>query len=242
MNLTYKGGNALNLIFDLDDTLYNLMEPFELTHKKLYADKTDVDCTELFMQSRVYSDEIMEGEKKGLIPHEDCFYLRIKRTYHDVGIEISREDANTFEQLYRDFQKEIALGRGVAEFLDYCKEKNVFMAILTNGRPKPQHAKAVALGLDKWFDDDHIFISGGIGYQKPDPQAFKYVEKAFSLDPEETWYIGDTYEADIVGASRAGWNTVWFNHRNRVCPEKCRANVTIKNIEELKMLVKNQTF
>lgn len=56
------------------------MGPFELVHKKLYADKTDADCTQLFMQSRVYSDEIMEAEKKGLIPHEDCFYERVKRT------------------------------------------------------------------------------------------------------------------------------------------------------------------
>ena len=94
----------MNLIFDLDDTLYNLMGPFELVHKKLYADKTDADCTQLFMQSRGYSDEIMEAEKKGLIPHEDCFYERVKRTYHDVGIEMSREDADIFEQLYRSFQ------------------------------------------------------------------------------------------------------------------------------------------
>ena len=113
----------MNLIFDLDDTLYNLMGPFELVHKKLYADKTDADCTQLFMQSRVYSDEIMEAEKKGLIPHEDCFYERVKRTYHDVGIEMSREDADIFEQLYRSFQKKITLGNGVEGFLDYCKSQ-----------------------------------------------------------------------------------------------------------------------
>ena len=82
----------MNLIFDLDDTLYDLMGPFELVHKKLYADKTDADCTELFIKSRDYSDEIMEAEIKGDIPHEDCFYERIKRTYHDVGIEMNRED------------------------------------------------------------------------------------------------------------------------------------------------------
>ena len=59
----------MNLIFDLDDTLYDLMGPFELVHKKLYADKTDADCTELFIKSRDYSDEIMEAEIKGAIPH-----------------------------------------------------------------------------------------------------------------------------------------------------------------------------
>lgn len=230
----------MNLIFDLDDTLYNLMGPFELVHKKLYADKTDADCTQLFMQSRVYSDEIMEAEKKGLIPHEDCFYERVKRTYHDVGIEMSREDADIFEQLYRSFQKKITLGNRVEGFLDYCKSNDIFIAILTNGRPEPQYAKVVALGLHKWFDDEHIFISGGIGYQKPDPQAFKYVENAFALNPEETWYVGDTYEADVVGANTAGWHTIWFNHRNRGCPEKNRADITIKSIEELKEVIRGQ--
>ena len=100
---------------------------------------------------------------------------------------MSREDADIFEQLYRSFQKKITLGNRVEGFLDYCKSNDIFIAILTNGRPEPQYAKVVALGLHKWFDDEHIFISGGIGYQKPDPQAFKYVENAFALNPEETW-------------------------------------------------------
>lgn len=232
----------MNLIFDLDDTLYNLMGPFELVHNKLYADKTDADCTELFIQSRVYSDEIMEAEKKGLVPHEDCFYLRVKRTYHDVGIEMSRQDAEQFEKLYRAFQKEISLGNGVAEILDYCKEKDIFIAILTNGRPGPQEAKIDALGLHRWFDGEHIFISGGIGYQKPDSMAFKYVENAFELNPEETWYIGDTYEADIIGASGAGWNTVWFNYRNKKSPKENRAKVIVKSIAELRKFVENNAF
>ena len=219
----------MNLIFDLDDTLYDLMGPFELVHKKLYADKTDADCTELFIKSRDYSDEIMEAEIKGDIPHEDCFYERIKRTYHDVGIEMNREDTEEFERLYRAYQKEISLSEGVEEFLDYCK-----------GRPKSQYAKVIALDLHRWFDDDHIFISGGIGYQKPDPMAFQYIEKMFSLNPEETWYIGDTYEADVVGADGAGWHTVWFNHRNRERLENC-ADVTVTSIEELSRFIKERS-
>lgn len=119
----------MNLIFDLDDTLYDLMGPFELVHRKLYADKTDADCTELFIKSRDYSDEIMEAEIKGAIPHEDCFYERIKRTYHDVGIEMSRKDTEEFERLYRAYQTEISLSEGVEEFLDYCKAHNIFIAI-----------------------------------------------------------------------------------------------------------------
>lgn len=46
-----------NIIFDVDDTLYNLMEPFEKAHKELMAAHTDADCEELFEASRTYSDE-----------------------------------------------------------------------------------------------------------------------------------------------------------------------------------------
>ena len=81
----------MNLIFDLDDTLYDLMGPFELVHKKLYADKTDADCTELFIKSRDYSDEIMEAEIKGDIPHEDCFYgLTRYSTYKEGTLLVKR--------------------------------------------------------------------------------------------------------------------------------------------------------
>ena len=153
---------------------------------------------------------------------------------------MSRKDTEEFERLYRAYQTEISLSEGVEEFLDYCKAHNIFIAILTNGRTKSQYAKVIALDLHRWFDDDHIFISGGIGYQKPDPMAFQYIEKMFSLNPEETWYIGDTYEADVVGADGAGWHTVWFNHRNRERLENC-ADVTVRSIEELSRFIKERS-
>ena len=205
----------MNLIFDLDDTLYDLMGPFELVHKKLYADKTDADCTELFIKSRDYSDEIMEAEIKGDIPHEDCFYERIKRTYHDVGIEMNREDTEEFERLYRAYQKEISLSEGVEEFLDYCKAHNIFIAILTNGRPKSQYAKVIALDLHRWFDDDHIFISGGIGYQKPD---FNISKRCFHLIRKKhgileilmrQMLLGQTVQAGIQSGLITATENVW---------------------------------
>ena len=56
------------LIFDIDDTIYDLMEPFEKAHKELFETRTDMSCVTLFMNSRIYSDEILEKEKQGLIP------------------------------------------------------------------------------------------------------------------------------------------------------------------------------
>ncbi|MCI6857860.1 MAG: HAD family hydrolase [Eubacterium sp.] len=234
------GIKNMNLIFDLDDTIYNLMQPFEKTHRKMFAGKTDADCTKLFMKSRQYSDEIMEGEIRGEIPHEDCFYLRIMRTYRDVGINVSREESDVFEKLYREYQKKISVFDGIEDMFHICKEKKAEMAILTNGRQTPQYTKVQALGLSKWFADDHVFISGSIGFQKPDPEAFWYVEKKLGLKREETWYVGDTYPADVSGAKNAGWHAIWFNHRNWMCPDKKnRADYTVQNMKELTELIQN---
>ena len=64
-----------------------------------------------------------------------------------------------------------------------------------------------------------MFISDSIGAAKPDVKAFHTVQKEMKLDPEETWFIGDTFEIDVVGAKNSGLHVIWFNHRNRPMPE-----------------------
>jgi hypothetical protein len=54
-----------NVIFDVDDTLYDLMEPFQKAHKELMAARTDADCEELFEASRTYSDEAFCMSREG---------------------------------------------------------------------------------------------------------------------------------------------------------------------------------
>nr|WP_269140883.1 HAD family hydrolase [Pectinatus cerevisiiphilus] len=203
----------------MDDTLYDLMQPFQNVHKELYIDKTNIDCNELFIKSRIYSDKILELEKKGFISSKDCFYLRIKKTYHDAGITISKKDAELFEVKYRYHQARISLPDIIVKILNLCRKNHILIAILSNGRRQVQYRKILALGLNRWFSDDKIFISEDTGYLKPDINAFKYIEKQLNIISAETWYIGDTYETDIIGAYNAGWKTVWFNHRQRLCPE-----------------------
>ena len=172
-----------NIIFDVDDTLYNLMEPFEKAHNELMATRTDADCEELFEASRTYSDEAFCMSREGKISEDEEFAYRIQKTYADVGVEVSKEN-------YR-------------------------IGILTNGTTKNQGKKLETLGLDHWFNPKTMFISDSVGAAKPDVKAFYTVQKEMKLDPEETWFIGDTFEIDVVGAKNSGWHVIWFNHRNR---------------------------
>ncbi|MFR7528726.1 MAG: hypothetical protein ACLUU0_01730 [Anaerostipes hadrus] len=96
-----------NIIFDVDDTLYDLMEPFEKAHKELMADRTDADCEGLFKASRTYSDEAFCMSREGKISEDEEFTYRIQKTYADVAVEVSKEEAKQFEERYRYYQKHI---------------------------------------------------------------------------------------------------------------------------------------
>ena len=129
-----------NVIFDVDDTLYNLMEPFEKAHKELMAARTDADCEELFEASRTYSDEAFCMSREGKISEDEEFAYRVQKTYADVGVEVSKEEAKQFEERYRYYQKHIQVPEITKQILDHCKE-NYRIGILTNGTTKNQGKK-----------------------------------------------------------------------------------------------------
>lgn len=232
----------MNWVFDLDDTLYDLSEPFRRSHTDLFKEQLGEDCEELFRMSRVYSDQVLEMEKEGKVDPKDAFYLRIRRCYQDVGMDMSRETADAFEEKYRYYQKHITVPETIQAMLDFCKDADHQLAVLSNGKIKGQFVKVNALNLYRWFDEKNIFISDMTGYHKPAIQVFEYVQQYLQAEPETIWYVGDTYEVDVAGGKNAGWNVIWFNHRHRKVPESCnRANITVTTAEELLEVIRQLT-
>ena len=42
------------------------------------------------------------------------------------------------------------------------------------------------------------------------------------------------FEVDVVGAKKAGWHVIWFNHRKRPMPEgDIRPDLEVRTVEEL---------
>ncbi len=231
----------MNIIFDLDDTIYDLMEPFQRTHQERYAQflrqqkekgavpEDQVDLDRLFYQWRAHSDDILPMEFEHKISGQEAFRMRIYRTYEDLHVKLTQQDAISFEESYRKYQKEIHVPQKMGELLSLCKEKGIVMGVLTNGRTALQQRKIDVLELTRWFPEEHIYISQALEYEKPDPRAFLKVQELMNLDPKETWYVGDNYGPDIVGAGSAGWHTIWFNHRRRnLQEEQARAGASIQ--------------
>ena len=85
------------------------------------------------------------------------------------------------------------------------------------------------------------FISGTYGIAKPHTELFKIVQNNLQLNPEKTYYIGDSYQNDVVGAKAVGCSAIWVNHLNRAVPEKSlyQPDYTITYPGELVELMRN---
>lgn len=50
---------------------------------------------------------------------------------------------------------------------------------------------------------------------------------------EEICYVGDSFENDIAGAKAAGWNAVWYNHRDHQAAGDVKPDAVVRSEEEL---------
>lgn len=93
-----------------------------------------------------------------------------------------------------------------AETLVETLRETYHVGLLTDGPVRAQRAKLDALGWTGLFDA--VVITGALDAGKPDERAFRTVTEALESIPEETVYVGDHPEVDIVGAHAAGLYTV----------------------------------
>jgi len=72
-------------------------------------------------------------------------------------------------------------------------------------------------GFRAWLQP--ALSSAGTGIRKPDPAAFGPILAAWNLPAEAVVMVGDTLEADILGARLAGMRSIWFRSRDQARQE-----------------------
>lgn len=224
----------MNVIFDVDETLYNMTQPFERAFKEIWQDKYDIDMYELYTASRIHSDRVFDQVMAGTMTVDGAGVYRMQHAMRDFGFEITEEEALEFQHVYRKHQQHLDISKTMERILNLLKERGVSLAILINGETNHQMEKIRGMGLERWFSDDRIFVSDAVGYFKPDVRTFRAVEDALHLNREETWYIGDSIENDIEGAGAAGWHAILLNrHHNDTSIIRHKPDYIVESEEEL---------
>lgn len=225
----------MKIYFDLDDTLYRQFDPFLKAYQQLFHN--DIDIYQFWLTSRKYNNEIYELFLKKEITKNELVIYRLQRAFQDFAIDITDQQALDFQDLYFENQQKITLSQTMKKILDFLYAKHIELGVITNGPINAQTKKIEALGLTKWIDKQHIFISSQVGLIKPDHRIFDLARE----NEKDCLFVGDGYDIDIVGAKKAGWKTIWFNHKKEIFND-CIADKTVYSEEELMNVLKNSNI
>ncbi len=206
------------VFFDLDDTLYDQLQPFSQAYHDHFA-LYDIPIPALYQRSRVHSDTVFHDTEAGTISVSDMHHYRIQQAMADFGYQITSTEAAAFQKSYFAYQQKITLLDDVRATLNLCYRSNITMGIITNGPSAHQRMKIKQLALQQWIPENRIFISSEQGIAKPNKKLFLKAARDIQASPNELLYVGDSYQNDIMGAKAAGWQVIWLNRRQNVLPE-----------------------
>lgn len=73
------------IVFDVDDTLYDLSTPFKQTCREIFPEDTDLDLEGAFLASRRYSDSVYARCLSGEMSMEEMYIYRFKMHFLIMG-------------------------------------------------------------------------------------------------------------------------------------------------------------
>ncbi len=95
------------------------------------------------------------------------------------------------------------------EMLTYLQSKGYQLHILTNGFEESQKLKLEHSGILSFFKN--IITSDCTGFTKPNPIIFNHALTVSNATPQNSIMIGDSFDADILGARSLGMKTIFYN-------------------------------
>ena len=203
----------IGFVFDVDDTLYEQIVPFENAFRSLFD--IDIDMEKFYLLSRYYSDVKFEASRNGEMTMDEYHIYRIQEAGKDLGVYLTDEQALNMQKEYKKNQQKLKMSDITVSILELAKKNNVKLGVITNGPSEHQWVKVDALGVEKWIPRENIIVSGDVGINKPDKRIFEVIQEKLQLGVESLYYIGDSLENDIVGANNAGWKSIWINRYNK---------------------------
>ena len=123
----------------------------------------------------------------------------------------------------------------VPETLKMLKEKNLKLAILSNGTPSLLNELVKSNELDDLFDD--LFSIEEVGIYKPDSKVYDLPIKKYKIEKNEVAFLSaNTW--DVSGGGNYGFNSIWVNRNNSIFDNlDYKPQNEIKNLIELTKLI-----
>jgi len=201
-----------HLFFDLDNTIWdfssNSFDALYVALDKLKLLDMIGPYDAFFKIYSEVNENLWDLYRQGLMTKKALSIQRFEESFAKNGtpLRISGAIVNSTYLTEMPFQTKLIDGaRKVLDFLHGRYD----VAIITNGFKEVQYDKILRSQLSKYFRK--IFISEEIGAQKPKKEIFEHAIKSMNAPKSTSLMIGDSWEADIVGAMNFGIDQVYYN-------------------------------
>mgnify|MGYP003321811819 CR=1 FL=1 len=182
------------ILFDLDGTLVDTAPDLMLAHNHVmkkfgYPTKSTEDIRNLV------------GKGAGALIGRSIWGQAKKEFSKVLDEKIKDEMVKEFVNFYgKNIVNESTLINGVKEFLKWCKEQNISMAVCTNKQEYLSNDLLKKIGIYDFFE--YVAGSDTFDYCKPDPRHLTNVVEILDGDIKKTIMIGDS-ETDANAAKAA---------------------------------------
>lgn len=212
------------IIFDLDGTLLNR----DATVQKFIDDQYERLNNWLgHIPKELYTSRFVELDCHGYV-WKDKVYQQLINEFNIYGI--------TWERLLKDYLEEFKNHcipfPNLISMLEALKKKSYLIGIITNGKGQFQMDNIRALGIEKYFKT--ILISEWEGIKKPNPEIFVKALKQLNVLANESAYVGDHPENDVIAAGKVGMKTIW---KRDIQYEGSKADVIIEDLWEIPFII-----
>ncbi|MRI02350.1 noncanonical pyrimidine nucleotidase, YjjG family [Kriegella sp. EG-1] len=210
-----------DVFFDLDHTLWDFEKNSALTFDKILSENgLDIDLNDflsVYVPQNLIFWKLYREEK---ISKAALRYQRLKTVFDKLGFMISDNLINKLSESYIEHLSTFDhLFPGAKEILEYL-QPNYRLHIITNGFQEVQLRKMQNSNIYTYFNE--VIDSEMAGVKKPNPIIFELALRRANVTSESSLMIGDSLEADIIGAQSVGFHTLHFNshneERHNLCP------------------------
>lgn len=226
--MKFKG--ITDVFFDLDHTLWDFDKNSALTFEKIFKiNRVDVNIDDFLTQYVPINLKYWRLYREDKIAKEDLRFTRLNETFKAINFEANDDLVHKLSEDYITYLSTFNhLFENTFEILDYLSE-NYKLHIITNGFDEVQYKKMSHSKIEHYFDT--ITNSENAGVKKPNPVIFNYALDLANTNASNSVMIGDSYEADVLGAINIGMDVVYFDIYNTTIDSNIRQ---INNLIQLK--------
>ncbi|UOQ84839.1 HAD family hydrolase [Gracilibacillus salinarum] len=207
------------VLFDLDGTLLNR----DASVRHFITNQYERLASLHHLSKDSYIIRFIELDNRGYV-WKDKVYQQMVEEFEITGLSSEALLADYISQ----FQFSCVPFAHLKETLDHLKQRGIALAIISNGKGQFQLDNIKALGIEHYFDT--ILISEWEGMKKPDPRIFQKALGQLHVQPDQSIFIGDHPENDVLAAQRIGMQAIWKKDAGW---RTCSADWAVDDLKEI---------